>query len=1824
MMATSHDATAASAPPRQPSLPLAGANSPLRPSHVGAAAAGAAHTFSPPLSARHSAPHHARHPPPPSNLPQLSCASSSVSSSLPRSALSSPASSALHLPAIPSLQSLPSLRSLSSFSSAHTCAGCSCAGCAGGSAAGGTRSPSDGGEVRWYFSKGHLVKGGERTAMGGGGVGGGGGGRYAQHKGVGARGKGGSQWDGWSEHMRPYGVVLYACCALMLSHNFLSSLPPPPLLSLTLCVSTCGPFHPLPRVFHAAPHLTTLCPHPIPPHPCTPRHAPPHQREEELLTLWWKEYADAAVGPAPGGVLPLVAPLLSSDRIRPWQIAAPLRSKRRRRGGWGRGREREEERQEREMEMEREREREREREMARERMREWRRQEARRHEGGLEKGEGLWTDVREEGAEGEGGREAEEAERKSSERGVWDSDNSGDAGRQGDGEGEGDGEESEGESEEGEEEPMGVTVKGGLYEVDLGRRRSYAVYWEGEDRRVLRGLWFGKGKAQLTWQPLREDVAEQLEEAYRKRVWRRRWFLPSGLFASRVPIAGAGEGVSAVFTGDDSSWRAQLWVEGARLFSSPLHAMAVRRGFPPPPPIPAAHEDEQQVKEEELDDYCSMVPVQHVVFMVHGVGQRLESAHLVDDVTAFRHHAAQLSHSHLTAHQRLQQRCLFIPCQWRRGMALASEAVVEGITLEGVRALRDAVSATVHDVLYYMSPAYCQTIIHSLTSSLNRLYRKFKRRNPLFNGRVSVFGHSLGSVLLHDILCHQPPLPPLLPPPLLADGRDQGAMQGGVGKAGDDGGWEDGEGWSECEGAESPVAVSVLEPPMVAARGGDLPALEFVCDVAPAPVAVPEPAAQPEASADAPVPLDGPTPVLLRPLPAITAASPAMPQGPTHSSDDGSSHWGAGCMPVRSGAMDGAGGEEGIEAGAEGEREGGAVAEQGRGWEEEERVQGGGRSDGQSEAGGATGADTETAEQLRHKSSHPLALNTSPPSLPTIPFTITLFSVPPCPPQLGELQREVDAWRATFHHLASSLSHVPAARPASPSPCLRHTAPACHHASPPSRASQPLHPPASTLPLLALPPSPPLLLPTPPTSPVPPAPSADCPPTSQATSPATPPVPPTSPPLPAVPLPCPATNPSLGVSSRATASSPHAAPADSACVVGAGDVLRGDGGVASIGSRAEAGGSEQVAGASEKAKVGEGVGVGACGGEGQGGRKRKGGGGKEGGGSGVGRGGGVSRRGVGAMEEAAARGKSKERRGREVGETRRRRRRRRVEEKEKFAASAAADAHDVAGAGASGEQQGCEARMGRGADAVARDEGGEGMGGAVGEAQCEAGAQAEAEAGVEAGGMVEVASNGGGVGSCGGNGQGCEERRECDERSREGSGDENGSEWGVVCAHVAVVVATEEGDGPCAGEERGEGSGKGSGEGREHGREGLHRDATTDGDARGVSGAVVSYELEGRGGDGSAEGSAEGIGGASGSVESDGEARLGWGETREGGEEDGRAVVDGGTAREGLGWSVSESVGDRNGREGRAGEEGAHVKEGVGERGGERAEIFGEEGAAGMGTGRSAAGAAGGRDGFRAQGRGGERAASQRAPPRQHAPSIRYGRLLFPVSCSPLPPPCFLPLSSSSFLPSPSHHPPSTTHSFPPPPPSTRPQVDTFFAVGSPLGLFLALRNIRLGDGGGESAQYWGMEGVQEELPACRHVLNIFHPHDPVAYRLEPLVSPQLASVPPVLMPYHRGRYRTHIVVKRFLQQLRGSLRWLYHALVSRLQYLVRSAWSLLCFATPPARPAPAADSREMPVLDARSQHTLSLLTGSPHGRIDFMLQDPSFQHQYLQAMSCH
>lgn len=94
------------------------------------------------------------------------------------------------------------------------------------------------------------------------------------------------------------------------------------------------------------------------------------------------------------------------------------------------------------------------------------------------------------------------------------------------------------QSEEDENSEVGIQVKGGLYEGFLEKRKLAPIFWKAGNRRILRGSWFAQPRKTRDWLPLREDIAEQLEIAYRGQVWRRRSFLPNGMYAHRVNLAG--------------------------------------------------------------------------------------------------------------------------------------------------------------------------------------------------------------------------------------------------------------------------------------------------------------------------------------------------------------------------------------------------------------------------------------------------------------------------------------------------------------------------------------------------------------------------------------------------------------------------------------------------------------------------------------------------------------------------------------------------------------------------------------------------------------------------------------------------------------------------------------------------------------------------------------------------------------------------------------------------------------------------------------------------------------------------------------------------------------------------------------------------------------------------------------------------------------------------------------------------------------------------------------------------------------------------------------
>ena len=87
-----------------------------------------------------------------------------------------------------------------------------------------------------------------------------------------------------------------------------------------------------------------------------------------------------------------------------------------------------------------------------------------------------------------------------------------------------------------------------------------------------------------------------------------------------------------------------------------------------------------------------------------------------------------------------------------------------------------------------------------------------------------------------------------------------------------------------------------------------------------------------------------------------------------------------------------------------------------------------------------------------------------------------------------------------------------------------------------------------------------------------------------------------------------------------------------------------------------------------------------------------------------------------------------------------------------------------------------------------------------------------------------------------------------------------------------------------------------------------------------------------------------------------------------------------------------------------------------------------------------------------------------------------------------------------------------------------------FFALGSPIGMFVTIRGI-------------DKLGMDFHLPTCEGFYNIFHPYDPVAYRLEALVNPMLALVPPSLIPHHKGRKRMHLELKETMNRVSTDIK---------------------------------------------------------------------------------
>lgn len=301
-----------------------------------------------------------------------------------------------------------------------------------------------------------------------------------------------------------------------------------------------------------------------------------------------------------------------------------------------------------------------------------------------------------------------------------------------------------------------VSTDGGRYDCDVLNRTRRAIYWKEEPYTIRRCTWFYKKEGYVRYVPYPEDVADELETICSDVVKNGRW-------NQRIEFSDRSKGclifynLNAIMHYD--SIDDVIKDDSNLIVGNPHNPRILKRNLTL---IEMKLYDETDYDLEESGE------IDHLVFLVHGIGEFCDMRfrtirEVVDD---FRKISLQLIREHFKNNNdknRNVGRIEFLPIFWHdavHGQQTGNDEQLRLITLPSIPKLRNFTNDTILDALFYTSPVYCQMIVNTVAVELNRLHSLFLSRNPTFKGTVAVSGHSLGSLILFDILANQPTTAP--------------------------------------------------------------------------------------------------------------------------------------------------------------------------------------------------------------------------------------------------------------------------------------------------------------------------------------------------------------------------------------------------------------------------------------------------------------------------------------------------------------------------------------------------------------------------------------------------------------------------------------------------------------------------------------------------------------------------------------------------------------------------------------------------------------------------------------------------------------------------------------------------------------------------------------------------------------------------------------------------------------------------------------------------------------------------------------------------------
>ncbi|DAZ95455.1 TPA: hypothetical protein N0F65_013024 [Lagenidium giganteum] len=349
-----------------------------------------------------------------------------------------------------------------------------------------------------------------------------------------------------------------------------------------------------------------------------------------------------------------------------------------------------------------------------------------------------------------------------------------------------------------------VLVDEGRHEVNIATMEMAPVYWPALEKQVVcRSIWL-YAQRNYGLAPYNASTAAVLESAFmyylahydeekrraldaellKQRGSRRLMHAAAtttapGMAAVKCPLSVPVEGHLVEFKGPNDIMQYKRLLAGTTPFVSK------RRVYRGDPRIKSDGKLMDVWKGAMLDDPCEPNAddadiedeVDHLVLIVHGMGDALKTIDIINVVTlrsiidcagSLRDlHKEALRSQHFEHLKGRKPRVEFLPIEWHSKLHMEGlDNGIRDVTLPAIHKLREFANDTVLDVLFFMSPTFHQVILEQVAQEMNRVFELFQSRNKGWTGeraahrkKVSIIAHSLGAIISFDILSHQTQTP---------------------------------------------------------------------------------------------------------------------------------------------------------------------------------------------------------------------------------------------------------------------------------------------------------------------------------------------------------------------------------------------------------------------------------------------------------------------------------------------------------------------------------------------------------------------------------------------------------------------------------------------------------------------------------------------------------------------------------------------------------------------------------------------------------------------------------------------------------------------------------------------------------------------------------------------------------------------------------------------------------------------------------------------------------------------------------------------------------